>query len=97
MVDPTIGTDEPDDPGLVELVEGFWVDRPDQVACEERLHLVRAHLDHVSLEATGELGRRRLVRVERRHLEVEVRVRKPKAPIDGAFDTVEAALIRRRA
>ena len=27
---------------------------------------------------------------------VEVRVRKPKAPIDGAFDTVEAALIRRR-
>jgi len=29
--------------------------------------------------------------------EVEVRVRKPKAPIDGAFDTVEAALIRRRA
>ena len=28
--------------------------------------------------------------------EVEVRVRKPKAPIDGAFDTVEAALIRRR-
>lgn len=28
--------------------------------------------------------------------EVEVRVRKPKAPINGAFDTVEAALIRRR-
>ncbi len=28
--------------------------------------------------------------------EVEVRVRKPKAPIDGAFDTVEAALTRRR-
>ena len=28
---------------------------------------------------------------------VEVRVRKPKAPIDGAFDTVEAALSRRRA
>jgi dihydroneopterin aldolase len=28
--------------------------------------------------------------------EVEIRVRKPKAPIDGAFDTVEAALIRRR-
>ena len=28
--------------------------------------------------------------------EVEVRVRKPKAPIAGAFDTVEAALIRRR-
>jgi dihydroneopterin aldolase len=28
--------------------------------------------------------------------EVEVRVRKPKAPIDGAFGTVEAALIRRR-
>ena len=28
--------------------------------------------------------------------EVEVRVRKPKAPIDGAFDTVEAALRRRR-
>jgi dihydroneopterin aldolase len=27
---------------------------------------------------------------------VEVRVRKPKAPIDGAFDTVEAALVRRR-
>ena len=27
---------------------------------------------------------------------VEVRVRKPKAPIDGAFDTVEAALLRRR-
>ena len=27
---------------------------------------------------------------------VEVRVRKPDAPIDGAFDTVEAALIRRR-
>ncbi len=27
---------------------------------------------------------------------VEVRVRKPKAPIDGAFDTVEVALIRRR-
>ena len=27
---------------------------------------------------------------------VEVRVRKPKAPIDGAFDTVEAALRRRR-
>jgi len=27
---------------------------------------------------------------------VEVRVRKPKAPIDGAFETVEAALIRRR-
>jgi len=27
---------------------------------------------------------------------VEVRVRKPKAPIDGAFDTVEAALMRRR-
>ncbi|MBA2631773.1 MAG: dihydroneopterin aldolase [Chloroflexi bacterium] len=27
---------------------------------------------------------------------VEVRVRKPKAPIDGAFDTVEAALTRRR-
>ena len=28
--------------------------------------------------------------------EVEVRVRKPKAPIDGAFDTVEAAVTRRR-
>ncbi|MGH2416878.1 MAG: dihydroneopterin aldolase, partial [Candidatus Limnocylindria bacterium] len=28
--------------------------------------------------------------------EVEVRVRKPKAPIGGAFDTVEAALNRRR-
>jgi dihydroneopterin aldolase len=28
--------------------------------------------------------------------EVEVRVRKPKAPIDGAFDTVEASLVRRR-
>lgn len=28
---------------------------------------------------------------------VEVWVRKPKAPIDGAFDTVEAALSRRRA
>lgn len=27
---------------------------------------------------------------------VEVRVRKPQAPIDGALDTVEAALIRRR-
>lgn len=27
---------------------------------------------------------------------VEVRVRKPRAPIDGAFDTVEAALLRRR-
>jgi dihydroneopterin aldolase len=27
---------------------------------------------------------------------VEVRVRKPKAPIDGPFDTVEAALLRRR-
>ncbi|MEA2650910.1 MAG: 7,8-dihydroneopterin aldolase/epimerase/oxygenase [Chloroflexota bacterium] len=27
---------------------------------------------------------------------VEVRLRKPKAPIDGAFDTVEAALLRRR-
>jgi dihydroneopterin aldolase len=27
---------------------------------------------------------------------VEVRVRKPKAPIDGAFDTVEVALTRRR-
>ena len=27
---------------------------------------------------------------------VEVRVRKPEAPIDGPFDTVEAALIRRR-
>ena len=27
---------------------------------------------------------------------VEVRVRKPKAPIDGALDTVEAALLRRR-
>jgi dihydroneopterin aldolase len=25
-----------------------------------------------------------------------VRVRKPKAPIDGAFDTVEVALTRRR-
>jgi dihydroneopterin aldolase len=29
--------------------------------------------------------------------EVEVRVRKPKAPIDGAFETVEVALTRRRA
>jgi 7,8-dihydroneopterin aldolase/epimerase/oxygenase len=28
--------------------------------------------------------------------EVEVRVRKPKAPIGGAFDTVEAAVTRRR-
>ena len=27
---------------------------------------------------------------------VEVRVRKPKAPIDGAFDTVEVTIIRRR-
>lgn len=27
---------------------------------------------------------------------VEIRVRKPKAPIDGAFDTVEVALRRRR-
>jgi len=27
---------------------------------------------------------------------VEVRVRKPEAPIDGEFDTVEAALLRRR-
>ncbi|MGQ0607968.1 MAG: dihydroneopterin aldolase [Chloroflexota bacterium] len=27
---------------------------------------------------------------------VEIRVRKPKAPIDGAFDTVEAVLRRRR-
>ena len=27
---------------------------------------------------------------------VEVRVRKPDAPIQGAFDTVEAALVRRR-
>jgi dihydroneopterin aldolase len=28
---------------------------------------------------------------------VEVRVRKPAAPIDGTFDTVEAAIVRRRA
>ena len=28
---------------------------------------------------------------------VEVRVRKPEAPIDGAFETVEAAILRRRA
>jgi dihydroneopterin aldolase len=28
---------------------------------------------------------------------VEVRVRKPKAPIDGDFDTVEVALVRRHA
>lgn len=28
--------------------------------------------------------------------QVEVRVRKPKAPIDGALDTVEAAITRRR-
>jgi dihydroneopterin aldolase len=27
---------------------------------------------------------------------VEVRVRKPEAPIDGQFDTVEAALVRHR-
>lgn len=27
---------------------------------------------------------------------VEVRVRKPEAPIDGVFDTVEAAVVRRR-
>lgn len=27
---------------------------------------------------------------------VEVRVRKPKAPIDGSFDTVEASILRRR-
>lgn len=27
---------------------------------------------------------------------VEVRVRKPEAPLDGVFDTVEAAIIRRR-
>ena len=27
---------------------------------------------------------------------VEVRVRKPEAPLDGAFETVEAALLRRR-
>lgn len=27
---------------------------------------------------------------------VEVRVRKPEAPIDGSFDTVEAAVLRRR-
>ena len=27
---------------------------------------------------------------------VEVRVRKPEAPLDGAFDTVEAAIVRRR-
>lgn len=27
---------------------------------------------------------------------VEVRVRKPQAPLDGEFDTVEAALLRRR-
>lgn len=27
---------------------------------------------------------------------VEVRVRKPDAPLDGEFDTVEAALVRRR-
>jgi dihydroneopterin aldolase len=27
---------------------------------------------------------------------VEVRVRKPEAPIDGAFETVEAAIVRRR-
>lgn len=27
---------------------------------------------------------------------VEVRVRKPEAPIDGSFDTVEASILRRR-
>jgi dihydroneopterin aldolase len=27
---------------------------------------------------------------------VEVRVRKPEAPIDGSFDTVEVAILRRR-
>jgi dihydroneopterin aldolase len=27
---------------------------------------------------------------------VEVRVRKPEAPIDGSFDTVEATILRRR-
>jgi dihydroneopterin aldolase len=27
---------------------------------------------------------------------VEVRVRKPEAPLDGSFDTVEATLVRRR-
>jgi dihydroneopterin aldolase len=27
---------------------------------------------------------------------IEVRVRKPAAPLDGEFDTVEAALLRRR-
>ena len=46
----------------------------------------------------GAVARATLAATDPRTVEaVEVRVRKPNAPIDGAFDTVEAALIRRRA
>ena len=46
----------------------------------------------------GAVARATLAATDPRTVEaVEVRVRKPDAPIDGAFDTVEAALVRRRA
>jgi dihydroneopterin aldolase len=45
----------------------------------------------------GEIARAVLSATEPRLVGVvDVRVRKPKAPIDGAFDTVEVALTRRR-
>lgn len=45
----------------------------------------------------GAIARAVLVATDRASVDaVEVRVRKPDAPIDGAFDTVEATLVRRR-
>jgi dihydroneopterin aldolase len=46
----------------------------------------------------GAVARATLAATDPRTVEaVEVRVRKPDAPIGGALDTVEAALVRRRA
>ncbi len=51
------------------------VQRPDQALVEQGLHLVRADLDDVRLEAARELRGRLLVGVEGRRLDLQVRVR----------------------
>ena len=65
---------------LFELVRGVVEGRP-----------------HDLIEAlAGEIASASLAATPSTVVAVEVRVRKPKAPIDGAFDTVEVALIQRR-
>ena len=85
-----------------DLADAAASDRLDATVDYGRLfELVRSIVEgpsHDLIESlAGTIAREALAATEPRLVDaVEVRVRKPKAPLGGAFDTVEVALVRRR-